>query len=197
MRAILCAAALVSLCSAARAERINIVGVVANYVTERDAVDIEIWLDRPLDMERERLTFGGSRNGDANGVRFSFANATDSFNIQVTERANGSVVSRVTTPDVPYVSDRAIRQGELRDIIATTIDADLIRLNDIVSGDMRFVYGANVVSSGELVANVWGYSTVNAPHDTAVPEPAAVVLCLLGVVGLGVHRLVRRPRLRL
>lgn len=204
MRFIVAFCAIVSLCSAARADRIQIVGVVANYVTARDAVDIEIWLDRPLDMERETLLLRGGPEhvlGGSLGIDFYVQNGTrrepaDEFSLLSRNYlTTPPELASTMLPDVA-VEPKAM-DGETRYVAAMSIAGDAIRLPEMQLNAGRFVYVANVYQDGGLIETVHGTSTVNAPRDTAVPEPSSVVLCLLGVVGVLGHRLVRRPRLRL
>lgn len=206
MRSILCAAALVSLCSAASAERIQIIGVVANYVTARDAVDIEIWLDRPLDIEQEWLAFVGAHSTSESRPAFRIENRTpgviptaqptETFTLLSYRKEQGSRVE---------VAERAgiVPAIDARDdmhTVAFSFAADELRLHEIFpdpfSGLDTFAYVAmSYTVGGEVQAIVHGTSTINAPGDTAVPEPSSVVLLALGVVCVLCH-LVRRPRFR-
>jgi hypothetical protein len=199
--------ALVSLCSAARAERIQIVGVVANYVTARNAVDIEIWLDRPLDMQSEWLSFGAGKSAvmsGADGVRFSFSNGPvnqpprDYFDLVASRRVSGSVVERETIDRFPVDIEERMRDGNMRHVISASISADDAWLDQIIPdhyGQSTFTFAATVRfinDNGYLdTDSISGISTVNAPTLIHTPEPSTFIL--LGIAAL---HLIAIPRLR-
>lgn len=208
MRFIVASCALLSLCSAVQAERIQIVGVVANYVTARDAVDIEIWLDRPLDMQEEWIAFAGSHSTSESRPAFRLENRTpgampqarptETFTLLSYRKEQGS---RVEVAERNGIEPEVESMGE-RCSYAFSFDADELRLHEIFpdpfSGRDTFAFVALAYEvGGEVQSRVHGTSTINTPRNAAVPEPSAVVLCVLGVVGLATHRLVRRPRPRL
>jgi len=214
VRVLACAVALLSLGSAVRAERINIVGVVANYVTARDAVDIEIWLDRPLDMQRETLLFAGGDGALGNsipGIVFTIKNGslqtpTDYFSLntrRATSHPLGQVWVESTTRPVEHESAEAIRDGELRYVVGFTFTADTLRLDDMLlerPNEFRFTSTVTYTDDRGYIADdyVSGIATVNSPELIHSPEPSSLVL--LGLAHLiwlpGVRKRFRERRVR-
>lgn len=197
-RVVFCCAALAALCSVSRAERIHIMGVVANYVTARDAVDIEIWLDRAPDLTREFVTLEGG-NGLNVGVKFKIDNRDaipDRLNL-TTGRVGGGgpMQERVFVPDIPTQTRQEQRDSEMRHIIAMSFPADTLRFDEFTpnaSGELRFVWAASVqyVHDGHAqLDHANGWSTVDAHELVHAPEPSSLVL-------IGLSHLLWLPRFR-
>lgn len=210
MRMLLSAVLFVSLCSAVRAERIQIVGVVASYVTARDTVDIELWLDRPIEPARgEWLWFTGGGpftvSSGEDGPLFNIVNRTigspsaaplDYFNLQVGRRQGGGIAdSSISTTQ--HIERQQLRNGAMAYGTVFTLPADSINFDAFArNGTFSFKAIAQFNNNGAFGTDVvLGVSTVNSPQATHAPEPSAVALLGVGVVGLLVH-LVRRPGFR-
>lgn len=202
----LCAVALASLCSAAQAGQIRIMGVVANYVTAQNVVDVEIWLDRPLDMRTEWLSFGGGHpyvvDGTFDGPMFGFGNGPTNapplsyFNLSAWRRTNGSVTDRTTISDIPITHMEIDRNGVASHVMVATLLADDIRLASIIpdnAGRLTFAFSTTlrfINDNGHLdIDSVSGISTVNSPRLIHSPEPSSLVL-------LGLAHLIWLPSAR-
>jgi len=213
MRAVVCCA-LCALGSAARADFIQITGVVANYDTQRDVVDIEVWLDRPFDPALgEYVRFSGHHNWypDFSSTRFELCNCHgrdvfDSFRFaletfDMPPDRSGKLNEQITM-DIPVTMTERMRDGEMRTVVSTSLATDAIRFADFTpadSGRDEFAFSATVQSkfNGRFSTDVvGGTSTINAPRLITSPEPASVAIAAIGVVLLCVH-LRRRPRSRL
>lgn len=212
VRVLACAAALVSLCSAVRAERIQIVGVVANYVTARDVVDIEIWLDRPLNVQTDFLSFTGAtpdllKGNGGMGAVFGFSNGTRwtddirpefdlTTRLYTGTQQNPIPQPRVITEDIPVLRRDAIRLGELRHVVSISFSADAINLDDMRLDPANvFLFNVNVYTPSEN-GDFWrdsvsDYSTIDRPIVTHAPEPSTFVL-----LGIAAIHLIGLPRLR-
>lgn len=203
MRFIVASCALLSLCSAAQAGQIRIMGVVANYVTAEDVVDVEIWMDRPLDMRTEWLSFTGGHpyvvDGTFDGPMFGVKNGTASapierFDIASWRQVSGSQLDRVVREGVLFAHDEVVRNGVVRHVMSTTLSADELLFDQITAGNNRqFAFKAVIRFVNDR--GFWdqdyvsGISTVNAPRLIHSPEPSSLVL-------IGLAHLIWLPRLR-
>ena len=188
-----------------RAERIQILGVVANFVTARDAVDFEVWMDRPLDMSREWLDIQGG-NGNNNSVIFNAKNREgivprDFFVLTTGRYLQGSLIDVQATSHIPV----DVRQRQRNDVPSTVYSFSFstaeIRFDDFTpdaAGEDRFVFqvAAHYVHNGYGgYDKVDGWSTIDDPQLIRTPEPSSFALAGIGVVALLVH-LIRRPGFR-
>jgi len=213
MRVVLCCV-LCTLGSVAHADFIQITGVIANYDTMRNRVDIEVWLDRPFDPALgEYVRFSGHHNWypDFSSTQFQLCNCHgrnvfDSFRFaletfDMPPDRSGKLNEQVTM-DIPVTMTERMREGEMRTVVSTSLSTDAIRFDDFTpadSGRDEFAFSATVQSkfNGRFATDVvGGTSTINAPRLITSPEPSSVAIAAIGVVLLYVH-LKRRPCVRL
>lgn len=195
--------ALLCITSTAQAGRIAIEGVVANYVTARDTVDIEIWLDRPLEPGNgEWLWFtGGARQTVSNGEDGPFfylanrvfgsplATPLDYFNLQTGRRSLGGIADSLIRV-AQHSSREEMRDSEMAYITSITVPADTLLLDSFaVDGRFPFVVNVSYMHNGiRGHDSVVGESTRDAPRLIHAPEPPSLVLLGLALIWL--------PRLR-
>ena len=190
MRSLLCAAALVSLCSPVVGERITITAASATYVTARDAVDIEIWFDRPVVLPDDWFSFGGWEPYPNGRVKDMFAIRSDG-NIPAVPNDPFAIVR------VSY-DDRSRIVGEVYSGVAAhefsgNLFTATIPFAETGLANPRFEFVANAFSVSNWSEPLFGFSSIDE-RVIHTPEPSSVALAALGAVLLGFH-LVRRPRL--
>jgi hypothetical protein len=202
-RPVLCAAALVSLCSVVHAERIKILGVAATHFTRTNTVDIEILLNHPFTPGVDFLMFTGGdvrwSYGLADGRSFRIQNGTiavpdDEFTVALRRHPVQGLTELVSRDPAPQVVVRdTMEDGVMRHAVAMSFPTDALGFAEM---DMRTGY-FNYIATVEIDGasdGVSGISETNNVHHT--PEPSSVALLCIGGGVLALH-LIRRPSLRI
>lgn len=188
MRFIVASCALLSLCSAVRAERINIEAASATYFSRTETLQLELWFDRSVDVPGAYIAVGGWRVDEATGHEESFsisnswATRTDRFvasAIEANER--GEVIRNEIMRELtrPLSSNRFVIQ---------------IPFADTGLSDPLFQMGATVNGSSNPRDTIGlTFDVMSAIDDRVIhtPEPSTFVL-----LGLAAAHLIWLPRLR-
>lgn len=183
-RLVFCCAA-IAVPAFAHAERIVVTSASATYFTATDQLEIVVTFDKPIDLTRHYFGFGGSPVGQWP--------PTESFMIRNDDSRNDMDETMEITHSVYSPQYRTEFMG-LADYTAT--DRSLTFLVDRAGlgiGFTEFDFSATLRTE-----TFWGEGILGRSHADArviyTPEPASVVLGWLGVLGIVVHWLSRRPR---
>lgn len=192
MRFIVAFCAILSCCSAARAVPIYVASASATYWTATDTVEFVVNFTEPPNFvstaNEAYVSIAGSppyplptnewfviANGGPSGT------TSDVFTI---------TYASVDSEGTLTTSDRGLFDYELVDNTLTA-EVDFATL-----GISNPLFQFEVAPFYQFPSAV-GMSSIDEVVLVHFPEPSSVIMCLLGVVGIAAHRLVRRPRLRL
>lgn len=187
--------ALLCIVSTAHAERIVITSASVTYFTATDRLEIVVQLSEPLNFAGgDYFSFGGA------------ANSTPPWGEMFAMNSEGRAANEIREPFyVGYVSYSS--RGDITQRMAMgmpEVDTEgshfLATLPFSMAGldDPEFTFWVtwtrplSIFHDSREYASLEGLSSVNQ-RVVYTTEPSAVSLCLIGVVGLVVHRLVRCP----
>lgn len=190
MRFIVASCALLSLCSAVRAVPINITDISGTWIAQDDALELRFEFDRPPVLTNDFVTFVGYTSLDlpqeAVNIRGEFppAGTMVARSVYVYQKGGGPLGEEVqVTLSDWHTVEHSIDGNTL------TVVLDVPELN---------LMGNELVFSART--SEWSDRSIHGVTREGLlllhaPEPSAMAMAAIGVVGLLLHRLRRhRPR---